>query len=186
MKALVVVDLQNDFCAGGALAVDEADLIVDPVNRLIRRFEADGLPVVFTRDWHPANHTSFSPNGGIWPVHCVAGSAGAEFNPSVYFPSVCMLVSKASSAETDAYSGFQGTGLASTLRDLAVDELVIVGLATDYCVKNTVIDALRLGFAVQVVLEGVRAVNIAPSDGQKALAEMAEHGAAIISIDELQ
>ncbi|MGE0078057.1 MAG: bifunctional nicotinamidase/pyrazinamidase [Bacteroidales bacterium] len=185
MKALVVVDVQNDFCRGGALPVNGGEQIIDTVNNLIRWFEAEGLPIVFTRDWHPANHISFKENGGLWPVHCVAGTNGAQFHPSIYFPSVSILISKANTFDYEAYSGFQGTGLASTLRDLGVEHIIVVGLATDYCVKSTVIDALKLGFKVDVVEEGIRAVNINPNDGQDAIGEMCNLGAKFIQIQEL-
>lgn len=185
MKALIVVDIQNDFCSGGALEVKDAEQIVELVNRLIKRFESDGMPVVFTRDWHPVNHISFIENGGIWPVHCVAGSVGAEFHPDLYFPSVSILVSKANTAEDEAYSGFQGTGLFSNLRDLGIEELIVVGLATDYCVKNTVLDALKLGFSVDVVKEAVKAVNIDSNDEIISLNEMKKHGARVIEIDDV-
>lgn len=180
MKALIVVDVQNDFCPGGALAVTDGDKVIAPINIYVKQFEADGLPIVFTRDWHPVNHSSFKSNGGIWPAHCVTGTKGAEFHPDLYFPSVAFLVSKATEPDMEAYSGFQGTGLASWLRQIDVDELVITGLATDYCVKNTVTDALKLGFGVTVVKEAIRAVNINPNDGDKAINEMLSLGAKII------
>ena len=180
MKTLIVVDVQNDFCPGGALPVTDGDKVVEPINGLIKQFEADGLPVVFTRDWHPSNHSSFKENGGIWPPHCVAGTQGAAFHPDLYFPSVAFLVSKATEPHLEAYSGFQGTGLASWLRQYDVDELLVTGLATDYCVKNTVIDALKLGFKVTVVQEAIKAVNVNPDDGEKAINQMLSLGAQIL------
>jgi len=180
MKALIVVDVQNDFCPGGALAVADGDMVVEPINQLVKQFEAEELPVVFTRDWHPKNHVSFKVNGGIWPIHCVAGTRGAAFHPGLYFPSVAFIVSKATEPDMEAYSGFQGTGLASWLRQLDVDELVVTGLATDYCVKNTVTDALKLGFSVSVVENAVKAVNVNPDDGEKAIGEMKNSGASLI------
>jgi len=185
MKALILVDIQNDFCPGGALAVKEGDLIVDPANQLIKWFDSEGLPIVFTRDWHPIDHISFKENGGIWPTHCVAGTIGADFHKDINFPSVAIVVSKAKSEKKEAYSGFQGTGLASTLRDMGVEWLVVIGLATDYCVKNTVIDALKLGFQVQVVNEGIRGVNINPEDSEKAIIEMKSHGAHFVLLTEV-
>lgn len=180
MKALIIVDVQNDFCPGGALAVNQGDKVVEPINELSRQFEADGYPVVFTRDWHPANHISFKPNGGIWPPHCVAGTTGAQFHPDLYFPPVSILVSKATEPEQEAYSGFQGTGLASWLREMGVEELWITGLATDYCVKNTVLDAIKLGFKVKVVKRAIRAVNVSPNDGEQAINEMILNGAEMV------
>lgn len=176
MKALIVVDVQNDFCPGGALAVTDGDKVVDPINELSKQFEADGLPIIFTRDWHPANHLSFKENGGIWPPHCIAGTPGAAFHPNLYFPSVAFLVSKATEPDMEAYSGFQGTGLASWLRQIDVDELVVAGLATDYCVKNTVIDAIKLGFKVTLALNAIKAVNVNPTDGETAINEMKSLG----------
>lgn len=180
MKALIVVDVQNDFCPGGALAVTDGDKVVDPINELSKQFEADGLPIIFTRDWHPANHLSFKENGGIWPPHCIAGTPGAAFHPNLYFPSVAFLVSKATEPDMEAYSGFQGTGLASWLRQIDVDELVVAGLATDYCVKNTVIDAIKLGFKVTVSLNAIKAVNVNPTDGEAAINEMKSLGVQIV------
>ncbi|MEJ5315467.1 MAG: nicotinamidase [Tenuifilum sp.] len=179
MKALIVVDVQNDFCPGGALAVTDGDKVVDPINELSKQFEADGLPIIFTRDWHPANHLSFKENGGIWPPHCIAGTPGAAFHPNLYFPSVAFLVSKATEPDMEAYSGFQGTGLASWLRQIDVDELVVAGLATDYCVKNTVIDAIKLGFKVTLALNAIKAVNVNPIDGETAINEMKSLGVQI-------
>ncbi len=180
MKALIVVDVQNDFCPGGALAVTDGDKVVDPINELSKQFEADGLPIIFTRDWHPANHLSFKENGGIWPPHCIAGTPGAAFHPNLYFPSVAFLVSKATEPDMEAYSGFQGTGLASWLRQIDVDELVVAGLATDYCVKNTVIDAIKLGFKVTLALNAIKAVNVNPTDGETAINEMKSLGVQIV------
>lgn len=180
MKALIVVDVQNDFCPGGALAVTDGDKVVDPINELSKQFESDGLPIIFTRDWHPANHLSFKENGGIWPPHCIAGTPGAAFHPNLYFPSVAFLVSKATDPDVEAYSGFQGTGLASWLRQIDVDELVVTGLATDYCVKNTVIDAVKLGFKVTVALNAIKAVNVNPTDGEAAINEMRSLGVQIV------
>ncbi len=179
MKALIVVDVQNDFCPGGALAVTDGDKVIDPINELSKQFEADGLPIIFTRDWHPANHLSFKENGGIWPPHCIAGTPGAAFHPNLYFPSVAFLVSKATEPDMEAYSGFQGTGLASWLRQIDVDELVVAGLATDYCVKNTVIDAIKLGFKVTLALNAIKAVNVNPTDGETAINEMKSLGVQI-------
>lgn len=181
MRALIVVDVQNDFCPGGALAVHQGDRVVDPINTLTRKFESDGLPVVFTRDWHPVNHLSFKQNGGIWPTHCVAGTSGAAFHPELYFPSFAFLVSKATEPDQEAYSGFQGTGLASWLRQLEVDEILVTGLATDYCVKNTVLDALKLGFKVAVAVDAIRAVDVNPGDGERAILEMLQNGAELFN-----
>lgn len=175
--ALIAVDVQNDFCPGGALPVPEGDKVVGPINTLIRSFESRGLPVCFTRDWHPPDHCSFKQFGGTWPVHCVAETEGAAFHKDLYLLETAVVISKATQKNTEAYSGFDGTGLAALLREKKVEHGVVVGLATDYCVKATVLDALEAGFAVTVIREGVRAVNVNPDDGEKALAEMEEKGA---------
>ncbi|HOW20207.1 MAG TPA: bifunctional nicotinamidase/pyrazinamidase [Tenuifilaceae bacterium] len=185
MKALIVVDVQNDFCPGGALAVAKGEIVIEPINKLSQLFESEGMAVIFTRDWHPANHSSFKKYGGIWPVHCVAGTHGAELHADLYFPGVAILVSKATLPEKEAYSGFQQTGLASWLHDMDVDHIVVTGLATDYCVKNTVFDAITLGFKVDVVIDAVMPVNLNPDDGEKAIAEMVERGAVMLKSNEI-
>ncbi|TAL36720.1 MAG: bifunctional nicotinamidase/pyrazinamidase [Spirochaetes bacterium] len=183
-KALILVDIQNDFCPGGALAVSGGDAVLEPSNRLIERFLDDGMPVFLTRDWHPADHCSFKEQGGIWPPHCVAGTGGAEFHPGLNIPPGAAVISKAMERETESYSGFGGTDLAQRLRKQDVDSVVVTGLATDYCVKNTVLDALREGFRVTVVREAVRAVDVNPGDGARAVGEMERAGAVVAGIEE--
>ena len=185
MKALLVVDIQNDFCPGGSLAVAGGDEVVGPTNGLIKNFLDAGAPVIFTRDWHPADHSSFSECGGIWPVHCVAGTEGADFHPSLEVPAAAVIVSKADTAERDAYSGFEGTDLDARLKSLGVTEVVVAGLATDYCVKNTVLDALKLGYSTAAASDCIRAVNVEAGDGEKALNEMLEAGAVAAESPEL-
>lgn len=186
MKALLIVDLQNDFCPGGALPVKDGDRIVEPVNRLVNRFVKHDLPVILTRDWHPENHCSFITEGGTWPVHCVAGSKGAMFHPELIVPPVVLVVSKAIEHDTEAYSGFQGTALASWLNRLSVKELVVAGLATDYCVRATVLDALYKGFSVELVNDAIAAVNISPDDGDKAIEQMLDKGACLVTTENLR
>ncbi len=183
-KALVCVDIQNDFCPGGSLAVSGGDQVVAPANLLIESFSRRGLPIYFTRDWHPSNHCSFIANGGTWPPHCVAGTRGAEFHPDLVIPPGAAVISKAATPGVDAYSGFQSTDLAGRLRDQGVDSVVITGLATDYCVKNTALDAIREGFRVEVVREAVRAVNVSPGDGDLAIREMENEGVKMINVSE--
>lgn len=178
-KALIVVDMQNDFCPGGSLAVKGGDDIVPAINRYIEQFSAGEDFVVFTRDWHPAGHCSFKPQGGSWPPHCVAGSKGAEFHRDLKIPDISFIVSKAESASKDAYSGFEGTTLDFELKELEVDEVWVCGLATDYCVKSTVLDALRLGYRVKLLADAVRAVDVNPGDGDRAVDEMVSSGAFI-------
>ena len=172
---LVVVDLQVDFCPGGALAVTEGDEIVSPVNGLL---EIPGWMKVATRDWHPADHVSFQAQGGIWPVHCVAGTAGAAFHPRMNASDVEMVVSKATTRDAEAYSGFDGTTLADDLRAAGIGCLFVCGLATDYCVKATALDARREGFEVVVLEDAIRAVNVDPKDGENAIEEMRAAGCA--------
>ncbi|MCL1911857.1 MAG: nicotinamidase [Leptospirales bacterium] len=179
-RALIAVDIQNDFCPGGSLAVAGGDEIIAPANSLIKSFTEKGEPVFFTRDWHPADHSSFNENGGMWPPHCVAGTDGARFHKDLIVPENAFIISKADKPGLEAYSGFEGTELSARLRSLGIDSLVIAGLATDYCVKATVMDALKEGFAVTVASDGVRAVNAASGDGDKALLEMSEAGARIL------
>jgi nicotinamidase/pyrazinamidase len=182
--ALVLVDIQNDFCPGGALAVPEGDEVIGPANELIHDFMIRKSPIVLTRDWHPANHLSFQEEGGAWPAHCVAGTPGAEFHPRLKVPRSARIISKAMTADREAYSGFEGTDLADLLKEHEIDTVIVAGLATDYCVKNTVLDALAHGFQVRVVREGIRAVNVKPADEKKALDEMVSAGAQMVSLRE--
>lgn len=175
--ALVVVDVQNDFLPGGNLAVPGGDEIVPTINRYIERFQEKKLPIFATRDWHPQHHSSFKEKGGPWPIHCVAGSKGAEFHPALRLPDSTVIISKATAMDTDAYSGFEGTDLDDRLRSAGIHRLLIGGLATDYCVLNTVTDAIKHGYRVLLLRDAIRAVNVKPEDGQKAVAEMMRLGA---------
>jgi len=175
--ALIVVDVQNDFCPGGALAVKDGDKVIPPLNALVDAFTTSNLPVCFTRDWHPPDHSSFRENGGPWPSHCVRSSRGAGFHPDLHVPKNALVVSKATEPDKEAYSGFQGTDLSSTLKRMGVTELFVGGLATDYCVKNTVGDALREGFLVNVLTDCVRGVNLKRTESAKALRWMKVRGA---------
>src|SRR5262252_5560825 len=179
-KALIVVDVQNDFCPGGALAVKRGDEVVAPLNKLISEFLDRGEPVFKTRDWHPAKTKHFALYGGTWPIHCVEGTRGAEFHQDLSDDPRATVVSKGMDESADGYSGFDGTNLARLLRDEAVREVWVGGLATDYCVKHTVIDALQEGFAVKALADAMRAVNVNPDDGAKAIAEMRDAGAEIV------
>ena len=178
-KAHLVVDKQVDFCPGGALPVEGGNDIVPVINSYIEKFAAEEDFIVFTRDWHPQNHCSFTGNGGTWPPHCIAGTRGAEFHPGLVIPENSFIVSKADLPEKDAYSGFEGTGLDFELRELEVDEVWVCGLATDYCVKSTVLDALKAGYKTILLKDAVRAVNVSPGDGEKAVGEMTAAGASV-------
>ncbi len=175
--ALIVVDVQNDFLPGGSLAVPDGDAVIPVLNQYIRLFTERGLPVFATREMHPPNHASFKSEGGLWPPHCVPGTHGAEFASGLQLPAGVDIISKANQPELDVYSGFQATDLTKKLKKLKVKRLWIGGLATDYCVLYTVLDALRLGFEVFVLEDAVRAVDVRPDDGAKAIQEMRDHGA---------
>lgn len=184
--ALLIVDVQNDFLPGGSLAVAEGDQVVGALNDYISIFSRQGLPIYATRDWHTPDHCSFKAQGGPWPSHCVAGSPGAEFAPGLRLPAESVtVISKGTRRDKDAYSGFEGTDLAERLRSAGVRRLFIGGLATDYCVLNTVRDALREGFAVHLLLDAIRAVNVQPDDGAKAITEMRRQGAVPVTLAEV-
>ena len=173
--ALLIVDVQHDFLPGGALAVTDGDEVIPA---LVEAAEAAEL-VVASRDAHPPDHSSFSEQGGIWPVHCVDGTRGAELHPEIAALDPDLVVEKATTRDVDAYSAFDGTGLADELRARGVDRLVVGGLATDYCVRASVLDALREGFAVTVLADGVRGVDVQPGDSERALSEMRAAGATV-------
>ena len=179
-KALIVVDVQNDFCPGGSLAVAHGDEVVAPLNKLIKEFLDRGEPVFKTRDWHPAKTKHFAAYGGVWPVHCVQNTRGAEFHPDLIDDPRINIISKGIDESADGYSGFDGTQLAQLLREQDVEEVWVGGLATDYCVKHTVLDALHEGFRVKALADAMRAVNVNPADGTKAIEEMRSAGAEIV------
>lgn len=179
---LVIVDVQNDFCPGGALAVSEGDLVVPVLNRYIKRFEEAKLPVIATRDWHPERTSHFNTCGGVWPPHCVRGTRGAEFHPGLALPKNAVIVSKGMGVDEDSYSGFQGADasgapLADLLRQWGTKRLFVGGLATDYCVKQTVLDGLKEGFEVVLLEDAIRGVDLKPGDSGRAIAEMLRAGA---------
>lgn len=183
--ALVLVDVQHDFVSG-SLAVPGARRILPVLDRYVREFSRRGLCVFATRDWHPGGHCSFLDRGGPWPVHCVAGTPGAAFAPGVSIGPDAMVISKATTPERDAYSGFEGTDLDRRLRELGVRRLFVGGLATDYCVLRTVLDARRLGYGVVLLADAMRAVDVKPGDGERALREMQAAGAICARIEDLQ
>ncbi len=177
----MVVDVQNDFCPGGALAVPDGDAIVPRVNRAIELFERRGLPVLVTRDWHPPVTKHFKEFGGAWPAHCVQGTKGARFHRELHLPKDALILSKGMDPEQDSYSGFQayngeGRDLESVVRDLGVDELFICGLATDYCVRATTLDATRRGIRIRVLGDAIKGVEVKPGDSEAAIREMRAAG----------
>ena len=173
MKALLIVDVQHDFLPGGALGVPDGDAVLPAL--LAAAPDAD--VVVVSRDAHPPDHCSFVEQGGTWPVHCVEGTHGAELHPDIAALEPDVRISKATTRDRDAYSAFDGTDLAEQLRARGVDEIVIGGLATDYCVRASALDALREGFAVTVLEDGIRGVEVQPGDSARAVEEMRAAGA---------
>ena len=178
-QALIVVDVQNDFCPGGTLAVAHGDEVVEPLNQLIDEFLERGDPVYKSRDWHPPTTKHFTAHGGTWPVHCVQNTKGAEFHPALREDPRINVVSKGI-GDSDGYSAFDETDLASRLKEQGVEEVVVGGLATDYCVKHTVLDALKNGFKVKAVEDAMRAVELQPGDSDRAIEEMRAAGAEMV------
>ncbi|WP_333784153.1 nicotinamidase [Thermocrinis sp.] len=185
--ALIVVDVQKDFMPGGALPVPEGDKVVQPLNKYIELFSERGLPVFFTRDWHPENHISFKGYGGVWPPHCVQDTEGAQFHPDLIIPSDNkFIISKGTSRDFDAYSGFQGTILDSLLKERGIKRIFVGGVATDYCVKNTVLGGINLGYFAFLLLDAIKGVDVKPGDSEKAIEEMLSAGAVCLTYQELE
>jgi len=183
--ALLLVDPQNDFCPGGSLPVAEGDRVMPVLNEWAAAAERDGAPIFISRDWHPQRTTHFKDYGGLWPAHCVAGTRGADFHPNLNVAASAVVVSKGMGETEDAYSAFQArdgneTPLSTLLRARNVKRLYVMGLATDYCVKESVLGGLHEGFAVSVVPDGIRAVNVQPNDGDQALQAMRDAGAHVL------
>jgi len=183
--ALIIVDYQVDFCPGGALPVSGGDELAPFLNRYISIFADSGSMIVATRDYHPPDHMSFRDHGGTWPSHCVGGTTGAGFHPGLSLPKGTLVISKAIERYREAYSGFDGTKLADNLRERGIERVFVGGLATDYCVKNTVLDAIGYGFHTVLLTDAIRSVDVEPGDGEKALREMVEAGAKTSTFDEL-
>lgn len=183
--ALIAVDVQNDFCPGGSLAVKDGDRVVPVLNRLTPKFSA----VVLTRDWHPADHCSFAKDPKFvdksWPPHCVQNTKGAAFHPDLKVPRNAIIVSKGADPRKEAYSGFQGSDLAKTLRKKGITRVFVGGLATDYCVKATVQDAIREGFRAVLILDAARGVDLPAGHAEQAVAEMRQAGAKVIPSKEI-
>lgn len=189
--ALIVVDVQNDFCSGGSLAVPDGDAVVPILDEYMARAADAGIPIFATRDWHPEHTSHFVTGGGPWPPHCVQGTRGAAFHPELRLPSGTLVVSTGMGPEDQGYSGFDGElpdgqSLQDTLRARGVDHVYVGGLATDYCVRATVLDALKHGFMASVLVDAVRAVDVKPGDGERALNEMLAAGAEPLILDEFE
>jgi nicotinamidase/pyrazinamidase len=174
--ALIIVDVQNDFCPGGALGVAQGDEIIPSINQLLKH----GWLAVATMDWHPTEHCSFAPHGGPWPPHCVQGTVGAELHSSLDIDRIQLFITKATHHDKDAYSGFDGTELAEILRDKGVKRIAVCGIATDYCVSATAHDALKEGFEVLILEDAIRGVEVNPGDSQRAVEELRRAGAQIV------
>jgi len=175
-EALIVVDMQRDFMPGGALPVPEADRIIPRINRYIEEFRKKGALIVATRDWHPPNHISFKEQGGPWPKHCVQNTPGAEF--VVELPEDAVIISKATEPDKEAYSGFEGTNLAQILKERGVKRVYICGVATEYCVKATALDAVKNGFETYLLRDAVKGIT---KEGElEALEEMERAGVKVL------
>lgn len=183
--ALLIVDIQKDFLPGGKLAIADGNDVLPVLLSCISKFESRALPIFATRDWHPQNHCSFSEQGGVWPIHCVTDSPGAKPPSSFRLPSSTVIVTKGTAPETEGYSGFQETTLDVQLKEAGVRRLFVGGLATDYCVLDTVKDALDLGYQVYLLSDAIRAVNLQPNDGRKAIEAMRQRGAILIESKEV-
>lgn len=180
--ALLIVDVQNDFCPGGALAVNEGDQVISPLNRVAQAIAQRGGLVLASRDWHPRETKHFAAFGGKWPVHCVQGTHGAAFHPDLRLPDGAIIISKGTGSEDDGYSAFEGRAedgrtLHEILQAHGVKRLLVGGLATDYCVRASVLDALKHGYEVIVLTDAIRGVNLQPEDSENALREMQAAGA---------
>jgi nicotinamidase/pyrazinamidase len=188
--ALLMVDVQNDFCPGGALAVREGDQVVPLLNIYAERFRARGLPVFASRDWHPRESKHFAEFGGPWPVHCVQGTEGARFHPDLDLPAPENILSKGTDVEDDGYSAFEGrfpdgSTFEEQLAEAKVDHLFVGGLATDYCVRRSALDAVKSGRKVTLLLDAIRGVEVQPGDSAEAIAEMAQAGINMTTLDAL-
>ncbi|WP_340620504.1 bifunctional nicotinamidase/pyrazinamidase [Xenorhabdus siamensis] len=204
--ALLLIDLQNDFCTGGTLAVKESEEVIKMANKAIELCQQHNITIIATQDWHPSDHMSFAVNSGQpvgelgelngipqiwWPVHCVQGQLGADFHPTLNQSAIQEIFRKGENSQIDSYSAFfdndrkNATKLHSWLSEQHINRLLILGIATDYCVKFTVLDALEHGYETYVIAEGCRGVNIQADDSQRAIEEMTAKGARLISLSEI-
>jgi len=188
IAALIVVDVQNDFCPGGALAVPDGASIVSVLNQYVQSFGERSLPIFASRDWHPMKTRHFRDFGGLWPIHCVQGTHGAAFHGGLQLTTDATIVSKGEDPESDAYSAFQGTtpegiALAAALEAKRVERVYVGGLATDYCVKSTILDALKHGLVASILVDASRGVNLKPHDSELAIEEMVRAGADVVTLE---
>jgi len=183
--ALIVVDIQNCFCPGGELPVKEGDKIIPIINQYIHKFQKAGAKIYATRDWHPPDHKSFKEYGGIWPPHCLKGSKGAEFRSDLKLPEETTVISTGDKPSVEGYSGFDHTNLERKLKGEGVDRVFVGGLATDYCVKYTVLDALEKSFEVVLLTDAIKGVNRKPGDAERAVGEMVKKGAKKATLSEI-
>jgi len=186
LSALIIVDVQNDFCSGGMLPVPRGDEVIPILNKYIEIFNFKKLPIYATRDWHPENHISFKTRGGPWPPHCIQNTWGAQFHPNLNIPPQTIIISKATEPDREAYSGFEGTNLKDSLKIRGVKRVFIGGLATDYCVKETVMDALKIGFETILLEDASRGVDVNIGDSEKAVNEMVLSGAIAINLKDIK
>jgi nicotinamidase/pyrazinamidase len=175
--ALLITDVQKDFLQGGALPVPQGDKIIPVLNEYAKRFNNAGAYIFASRDWHPPNHISFKAQGGPWPPHCVQQTEGAEFSPDLKLPTGTVVISKATDPKRESYSVFDGRDFSEQLKNKGVKRLFVGGLATDYCVVNTVLDALKLGYATVVLMDATLGINVKPSDADRAIEAMIKAGA---------
>jgi len=190
-KALLIVDVQNDFCPGGALAVPEGDKIIPPLNKYIKIFSKAKLPIFASRDWHPVRTKHFRDFGGVWPAHCIQNTRGASFHPKLKLSKNTIILSKGMGSEKDSYSAFQvedsrGMKLLNLLNLFGIKELYVGGLATDYCVKSSVIDAAKFGFKVRLLMDAIKGVNLKPQDSEKSIREMVKNGAKKVTLEDIK
>jgi len=190
-KALLIVDVQNDFCPGGALGVPEGDKIIPVINKYIKIFTKEKLPIFLTRDWHPIKTKHFKDFGGIWPVHCIQNTKGAAFHPKLKLPKDAILLYKGMDPHKDAYSSFQaedvrGMAFPKLLKIFGVKEIYIAGLATDYCVRFSAHDAIKQGFKVKILTDAIKGVDLKPNDSRNAIKEMLKKGAKKITLKNLE
>lgn len=189
--ALVIVDVQNDFCPGGALPVPEGDKVAPVLNKYIQMFQKAGLPIYASRDWHPEKTKHFKVFGGAWPPHCIQGTKGAEFHPDLKLSPQIIILTKGEDPNEDSYSAFQSYDsekkpFTTSLRQKGIQHLYVGGLATDYCVRATVLDGLKQGFKVTVLMDAIKGVDIKPEDSANAIKEMEKAGADKAALKDLK